>query len=86
MKVRFHDSFIKQFKKLSPAQKQLVSDTIELFSENPTHMSLRNHALRDTWANYRSITADGDLRLHYRVLDKATALFVAVGRHDELYK
>ena len=40
----------------------------------------------DKWVNYRSITADDDLRLHYRLIDKDTALFVAVGTHDELYR
>ena len=86
MKVKFQKSFTKQFTKLSIDKKQLVSDAIELFSENPMHDSLRNHPLRDKWVNYRSITADDDLRLHYRVINKDTALFVAVGTHDELYK
>lgn len=86
MKVKFQKSFTKQFTKLSIAKKQLVSDAIELFSENPMHDSLRNHPLRDEWVSYRSITADDDLRLHYRVINKDTALFVAVGTHDELYK
>jgi addiction module RelE/StbE family toxin len=86
MRVKFQQSFNKQFTKLSKAQKQLVIDTIELFTENPMHYSLRNHPLRDKWVNYRSITAADDLRLHYRVISKDTALFVAVGTHDELYK
>jgi mRNA-degrading endonuclease YafQ of YafQ-DinJ toxin-antitoxin module len=47
---------------------------------------LRNHPLRDKWTNYRSITADNDLRLHYRLVGKDAALFVAIGTHDELYK
>jgi mRNA-degrading endonuclease RelE of RelBE toxin-antitoxin system len=43
MKVKFQESFTKQFKRLSKQQKQLV-------------------------------------------IDKGTALFVAVGTHDELYR
>jgi addiction module RelE/StbE family toxin len=86
MKVKFQESFTKQFKRLSKQQKQLVSDTIELFAEDPMHDSLRNHPLKDKWISYRSILVDHDLRLHYRVIDKATALFVAVGTHDELYR
>jgi addiction module RelE/StbE family toxin len=86
MKIRFQESYIKQFKKLSRPQRQLVTETIEFFAENPMHDSLRNHPLRDKWVNYRSITVDDDLRLHYRIIDKDTALFVAVGNHYELYR
>jgi addiction module RelE/StbE family toxin len=86
MKVKFQKSFTNQFKKLSKTQKKLVTDTIELFTEAPMHGSLRNHPLKDRWLNYRSITADDDLRLHYRVINEDTALFMAVGTHDELYK
>jgi addiction module RelE/StbE family toxin len=86
MKVKFQKSFTSQFKELSKTQKRLVTDAIELFTEDPMHDSLRNHPLKDKWANYRSVTADDDLRLHYRVINKDTALFVAVGTHDELYR
>jgi addiction module RelE/StbE family toxin len=86
MKVKFQKSFTEQFAKLSKFQKQLVSDAIELFIENPMHHSLRNHPLKDKWTSYRSITADDDLRLHYRIISKDTALFVAVGTHNELYR
>jgi addiction module RelE/StbE family toxin len=85
MRVKFQESFTKQFKKLTKQQKQLVSDTIELFAEDPMHNSLRNHPLKDKWNSNRSISAD-DLRLHYRIIDKNTALFVAVGTRDELYR
>jgi addiction module RelE/StbE family toxin len=86
MKVKFQKSFTNQFKKLSKTQKQLVTNTIELFTEAPMHNALRNHPLKDRWLNYRSITAADDLRLHYRVINEDTALFVAIGTHDELYK
>ena len=86
MKVKFQKSFTGQFKKLSETKKRLATETIELFTEDHMSDSLRNHPLKDKWANYRSITANDDLRLHYRVIDKDTALFVAVGTHYELYR
>lgn len=86
MKVKFQKSFTEQFTKLSKPQKQLVKDAIELFTHDPMHGSLRNHPLREKWTQYRSITADDDLRLHYRIIDNDTALFVAVGSHTQLYK
>ena len=86
MKLQYRKSFQQQFSKLPESKKQLVRDALELFGEHPMHDNLRNHPLKDEWADYRSITADDDLRLHYRVISKAIALFVAVGTHDELYR
>ena len=86
MKIRYNKRFTEQFAVLSKMQKQLVKDTVELFAEDPNNDSLRNHPLKDEWIKYRSISADDDLRLHYRVIDNDTSLFVAVGTHDQLYK
>jgi mRNA-degrading endonuclease YafQ of YafQ-DinJ toxin-antitoxin module len=70
MKADFHKSFDKQFAKVSNSQKILVLDTIELFLKNHSHQSLRNHPLKGEWCKYRSVSADDDLRLHYRELSK----------------
>jgi addiction module RelE/StbE family toxin len=86
MRIRFQKSFNNQFRPLSKYQKQLVKDILEVFGEDPYHDSLRNHPLKDEWTGYNSIAADADLRLHYRLLDDSTALFVALGSHDQLYK
>ena len=86
MNIDYSKSFDKQFAKLSKLEKQLAVDTIELFIEDPFSDDLRNHPLKDKWVNYRSITVTDDLRLHYRVIKKDTALFVAVGTHDEQYR
>jgi addiction module RelE/StbE family toxin len=86
MNVRFQKSFTEQFSKLSKTQKRVVKDALEMFGEDPVHASLRNHPLKGRWSSYRSIAADDDLRLHYRILDEDTALFVAVGTHDQLYR
>ena len=86
MTIRFQKSFAEQYKKLSKLQKQLVNEAIELFEEDAMHEALRNHPLKQEWNNYRSITADKDLRLHYRIVNEDIALFAAVGRHDDLYK
>jgi addiction module RelE/StbE family toxin len=86
MKIRFQKSFTEQFSRLSKPQKQLVKDALEFFGDDPMHDSLRNHPLKRDWSKYRSITADDDLRLHYRVIGEDIVLFVAVGSHDELYR
>jgi addiction module RelE/StbE family toxin len=86
MNIDYSKSFDKQFSKLSKLEKSLVKDAIDLFIDNPFNESLRNHPLKDKWIDYRSVTADADLRLHYRVMHKGKALFVAVGTHNELYR
>lgn len=86
MIIRYQRSFINQFEKLSKSKIQLAKEAVELFTENPKDYSLRNHKLRGKWSTYCSITADSDLRLHYRQLDSDAVLFVAVGTHKQLYK
>jgi addiction module RelE/StbE family toxin len=86
MRVGFSKVFDKQFATLTDRQKKQARDAIEVFGEDPLHDSLRNHPLKEKWTDYRSISAADDLRLHYRVVSKDRALFVAVGTHDQLYK
>jgi addiction module RelE/StbE family toxin len=86
MNIDFARSFDNQFSKLSGRQKQLAREAIELFAENPMDNSLLNHPLKDKWSQYRSITADDDLRLHFRLTSEDRALFVAIGTHGQLYK
>lgn len=85
MKIVIEKGFGKQYKKLLPAKKYKVDQAILLFSRLPMDSSLRNHALRGRWAGHRSISAGGDLRLHYISHGEQTAVFVAVGSHNQLY-
>jgi addiction module RelE/StbE family toxin len=84
--IKVHKDFEKQLAKLPKKRRDKVVDTIELFLDDPTEPSLRNHALTGEWAGYRSISAGGDLRLHFEVLDGNVVYFVAVGTHSQLYK
>lgn len=86
MRIDYSKTFDKQYARLTKHQKLLVRGAIEMFIDEPSNISLRNHPLKDEWSGYSSITADEDLRLHYKLLNDNTALFVAVGTHKELYK
>lgn len=87
MLVRFSTDFDRQFQeRLTNAQKIKALDTINLFTQEPLHKNLRNHALKGEWAGYRSISIGGDLRLHFKLIGEQTAYFVAVGTHSQLYK
>lgn len=85
MKINFSKAFVKQHKKLSAKTQEKVDAHITLFLRDPEVRKLRNHALTGQWSGYRSISAGGDMRLHFRVIDDETVLFVAVGTHSQLY-
>ena len=86
MIIGFHKSFDKQFILSAQAQKDRVKKTILSFQANPLGPSFRNHPLKGEWRKYRSISAGGYLRLHYRVMSEEEVLFVTVGTHSQLYK
>ncbi|HEX4774464.1 MAG TPA: type II toxin-antitoxin system mRNA interferase toxin, RelE/StbE family [Candidatus Saccharimonadales bacterium] len=85
MKVRYLKSFQKQVVKLQPAQTNRLKAALLLFQIEPDHPDLYNHPLTGNWAGYRSIAFGGDLRAHYKMVNDI-AVFVACGRHSQLYK
>ena len=86
MNASFTKAFNKQFKKLPAKQQAKAQTAVILFLEHPEAPSLRNHVLTGEWSSYRFISAGGDLRLHFKLIDDSTVLFVAVGTHSHLYK
>jgi len=86
MDVDFTKTFNKQFEKLSEKKQKQTKAVIALFLKDTTTPSLRNHALKGEWLGYRSISAGGDFRLHFKMINKNTVLFVAVGSYSQLYK
>ncbi len=86
MNVDFTKSFNKQFEKLPEKRQKQARAALALFLQDTNTPSLRNHALKGEWLGYRSISAGGDFRLHFRMIDSHTALFAAVGTHSQLYK
>lgn len=85
MKIVFHKSFEKRYKKLSDKVKQKVKERNMLFEKDPYDPMLSNHALNGKYTGYRSISITGDIRIIYKFLDKDTALFSEIGTHSELY-
>ena len=86
MNIRFHQNFVRQYRKLKAEQKRKFKERRDLFLIEPYHPLLNNHALHGTYMGYRSINIGGDLRAVYRRLDNDTALFAAIGRHSALYR
>ncbi len=86
MSIDFTKVFNKQFEKLTEKRQKQARASVALFLQDAAAPSLRNHTLKGEWLGYRSISAGGDLRLHFKVVNKSTVLFVAIGTHSQLYK
>jgi addiction module RelE/StbE family toxin len=87
MIIEYHKSFIKQFEKLQKKEQECVLNTLEIFEKKPFAEQLRNHQLKGNLSQFRSISAGGDLRLHYYEKEPKhiIVVVVAVGSHSQLY-
>lgn len=87
MKAEYHKSFDKMFSRLPDKQQKVVRQAIKDYLTGQNTETLRIHPLRGEWAGHTSISAGGDLRVHFIVYVEADmAFFVAVGSHSQLYK
>ncbi|MCB9834444.1 type II toxin-antitoxin system mRNA interferase toxin, RelE/StbE family [Candidatus Nomurabacteria bacterium] len=86
MDIDFTKVFNKQFEKLPLKKQQQARAAVALFLQDVANPSLRNHGLKGEWLGFRSISAGGDLRLHFQVITESKVLFVAVGTHSQLYR
>jgi mRNA interferase YafQ len=86
MKIIFHKSFEKQYRKLSNKIKLKVKERNLLFVEDPYNPILNNHALHGKYMGYRSINITENMRVIYKFLDKNTVLFSEIGIHNKLYE
>lgn len=83
--VTYSKAFDKSFLKLPPKKQARVRKTIALFVEKPHTRSLRLHELEGKLSGIWSISAGGDLRLHFRYVGDTVVFFLAVGTHSQLY-
>ena len=84
MQIGYSKVFLKQAKRLTPGLRAQLQERITLFVRNPLHRTLRNHALKGKYKDYRSINITGDIRALY-LQTEDEAIFDAVGTHSQLY-
>jgi addiction module RelE/StbE family toxin len=84
MKIAYSKTFIRVAKALSPGQRSKLLQRIELFTTDPLHPTLRNHALKGKYKQYRSIDIAGDIRALY-LQQEDEIIFDIVGTHSQLY-
>jgi len=86
MILEFSKTYQKDFDKLRLNEQARVQACLRKFLINPDTPSLQRHALKGKFLGYMSISAGGDLRLHYyEEDDQITFVFVRVGTHSQLY-
>jgi addiction module RelE/StbE family toxin len=84
-RVDFSKTFVKQFKKLRPAQQERFYERLELFQRDPHDRRLRDHALKGKYQGYRSIDIEPDLRALYYNAGDRLVIFALIGSHAQLY-
>jgi addiction module RelE/StbE family toxin len=89
MKIRFSKDLIKLLEKIKRKDKKLsnqIYKQLKLFTKEPKHPSLRTHKLIGKLRNYWSISLTKSLRMVYILLNDDEAYFIAIGKHEEVYK
>lgn len=87
--IEFTDNFNKQRKVAPKYIKIAFRETLELFLEDQNHPYLRNHALKEEFASYRSIDITENWRAIFKEVKSKTKnviIFHMIGTHEQLYK
>ncbi|OGZ10807.1 MAG: hypothetical protein A3D65_04490 [Candidatus Lloydbacteria bacterium RIFCSPHIGHO2_02_FULL_50_13] len=77
--------FTKKLPKLPPHIRVALAERLRLFTKEPRHLLLNDHALHGEWLHLRSINITGDYRLIYEVLDDGIVRLIDVDTHHNLY-
>ncbi len=88
IEVSFSSSFKRAYKKRIKGQKELEDkfwEKAELFSHDPLSRNLRTHKLSGRLKDLWSFSVEYDLRVVFYFADEAKAVFVDIGKHDEVY-
>ncbi|MCL2016607.1 MAG: type II toxin-antitoxin system YafQ family toxin [Defluviitaleaceae bacterium] len=89
MKIAYTKKFDKQLVNLPPKKQDLARAAIKQFKKDlqtgNSTPSLRRHSLTGNRKGCDSISAGGDLRLHYEQIGE-NIIFVEIGTHSQLYK
>ena len=87
--INFTTRFNKHRKSASFEIKIAFREALELFIDNPNNSHLRNHALKEKYAGYRSINVTDDYRALFKIRKsklKIVITFHILGTHAQLYE
>ena len=86
MKIDFHRSYLKSYKKLPKKIQIKAEERIALFAENRLNPQLRDHALTGNMIGKRAFSVTGDYRVIYEEREhELVFLFIDIGTHSQVY-
>ena len=87
MKIVYHQTFRKHFKKRIAPHKNLTSrfyQRLNLLLKDSNHSSLKRHQLKGKKRYYWSFSVTGDIRVIYRI-ERKTLFLYDIGTHSQVY-
>ena len=88
LRVDFAKKFNTQLEQVPTEFQIAFSEALELFLDDTNQPNLRNHALREKFAGYRSIDVTDDWRALFKVRTSKTQTVITfhiLGTHTQLY-
>jgi addiction module RelE/StbE family toxin len=85
MRIETHKQYDKAWAKLNSGQQKRALIAIKQCLSEPNSPRLRIHQLKGEYYPQYSISAGGDLRIHYLQLDDGTIILMLIGTHSQLY-
>lgn len=82
MQIRYKPTFVRAYKKMSPALKIEVKEKIYLFSNPKNHERLRMHKLKGKLKAFYSFSVTYAHRVVFKYEKSDVAVLIAVGDHD----
>ena len=86
MQIETHKRYDKLWTKLNRKQQLQVLASLKLFMTDQTNQKLRVHQLKGRYFPQYSMSAGGNLRIHYQKVDETKVVLMMVGTHAQLYK
>lgn len=84
MKVSYHPTFVRQWKRLEKELQDEVLEKISLFEKNHNNPLLKTHKLNGRLKHQFSFSVNYSYRIIFEVINKE-AVFLEIGNH-EVYK
>ncbi len=86
MRIEFHRTFKKRYRKIPKKVREHFDARLLLFGDNPFHPMLGHHALHGERRGQWSINITGDWRALYEFIDENVVIFVEIDTHGNLYR
>lgn len=85
IKVTYHSSFHKSYRKQSKFIQDKFKERLLIFMRSPSHPLLRDHGLKGSLKSQRAFCITGDVRVIYVYLAEDIVELLKIGTHNQVY-